>query len=237
MVQQCRKDLRLYGRDLWRLAALEIGCCGFGMVMVAIIMNVDQDPGGWFCMGSVISCIALVMFSLLYCGFSYPHRLMLALSMGRKRKHVVASYYLGTVLSLVLGWGLLVVLYRVELAVYTAAFPQYGNEVSLSFLTNMRIVVPAIVGLPVVAMFLGALIGKYGKKGYVFFYILWFFGCFVLPRMFDHDRGEGMLDQMAGGVLHAFKVVPAGAWLVCAVVLLAGMAVAVYRFAMEQMVK
>lgn len=237
MIQQCRKDLRLYGRDLWRLAVLEVGCCGFGMVIVAIIMNAEPDPGNWFCMGTVISGIALVMFSLLFCGISYPQRLMLALSMGRKRKHVVASYYLGTVLSLVFGWGLLAVFYRLELAVYTVAFPQYGNDLDLTFLSTVQVMMPVIVGLPVVAMFLGVLIGKYGKKGYIFFYILWVFVCLILPRMFGHDRGEGMLDQMAGGVRHTIEVVPAGAWLVCAVVLLAGMAVAVYRFAMEQMVK
>ena len=79
--------------------------------------------------------------------------------------------------------------------------------------------------------------GKYGKKGLFAFYVLWIFCCFVLPRMFHDEPSEGVLDQMAVGLLRTIQVVPAGVWIGFGAVTLAVMAGMTVKFGMEQMVK
>ena len=86
-------------------------------------------------------------------------------------------------------------------------------------------------------MFLGGLYGKYGKKGLMGFYFIWLFCCFVLPRMFHEEPSEGVLDQVAFGMLQTMQAVPVAIWIVFGAVTAVGMAAATVKFGMEQMVK
>jgi len=237
MLQQLSKDIRLHKTGFLALLGIQIGAFLFGMVMVAIIMATDEDPGSWFCMGTLMASLVLVAVGLFTGAFSYPQEFMLALSMGRTRKTFMVSYYLRTILQLLAGWLLVLLMHQIELKTYSLAYYMYQNEIYFSFLTDWRVLVPVFLLCPVVSMFMGSLYGKYGKKGMTVFYFLWLFCCFVLPRMFHEEPSEGVLDQMAVGILHAIRVVPVTVWIVFGAVTLVGMAAATFKFGMEQMVK
>ena len=238
MLQQLCKDLRLHKNGLFLILFGMVCAFLFGGLLVTIIMYTDDDPGSWFCMGTLIACLALVAVSLFTAALGYPQEFMLALSMGRTRKDFMLSYYLRTVLQLALGWLLILPLHQIELRSYTLLFPQYQNEIYFGFLTDWRVLVPVFLLLPIISMFLGALYGKYGKKGMLAFYFLWLFCCFVLPRMFEHEEpGEGVLDQVAFGLMRTIQVVPVSVWIGFGVVTLVFMAMATIKFGMEQMVK
>lgn len=237
MVQQLSKDLRLHKSGFLALLAIMLGAFLFGMVLVSIIMYTDADSDTWFCMGTLLACIVLVVSGVIFAAFSYPQEFMLALSMGRTRKAFMVSYYVRIMLQLAVGWLLVLLLHQIELRTYTLMFYRYQNEVFFSFLTDWRVLVPVFLLLPIGGMFLGALYGKFGKKGLLLFYFLWLFCCIVLPRMFHEEPSEGALDQVAMGLLWTIQSVPVGVWIGIGTVALVGMTVSIFKFGMEQMVK
>ena len=238
MLQQFSKDLRLHKNGILGQLLGLVGAFVFGVILVAIIMFTDDDPGSWFCMGTLMAGLVLVALTLFTSAFGYPQEFMLALSMGRTRKSFMVSYYLRLLITLLLGWALILLLHQIELRSYTLLYYKYQNEVFFSFLTDWRVLVPVFLLLPIGSMFLGALYGKYGKKGLMGFYFIWLFCCFVLPRMFEHEEpGEGVLDQMATGLLHTIQAVPVGVWIGFGAVTIVFMAAATIKFGTEQMVK
>lgn len=237
MLQQFSKDIRLHKSGFLALLGFLVGAFLFGMILVAIIMATDDDPGSWFCMGTLMACLVLVAAGLFMTAFGYPQEFMLALSMGRTRKAFMASYYLRLLLQLAAGWLLVLLLHQIELQSYTLMYFRFQNEIFFSFLTNWKVLLPIFILLPILSMFLGALYGKYGKKGMFFFYVLWMFCCFVLPRMFHEEPSEGVLDQMAFGLMRTIQVVPVGVWIGFGAVLAVGMVCATIKFGTEQMVK
>lgn len=237
MFQQFSKDIRLQKNSILYLLAFLLGAFVFGMVMVFIIMSIEDDPGAWFCMGTLIAALVLVAAEVFISAFGYPQEFMLALSMGRTRKDFLFSYYLRQILQLFLGWLVVLGLHQIELQTYTLYFYRYQNELFFAFLTDWRVLLPVFLLFPVLSMFMGALYGKYGKKGWFVFYFLWMFCCFVLPRMFHEEPSEGLLDQVAFGLLRVIQVVPVTVWIVFGAVTLVSMAIATIKFGMEQMVK
>lgn len=237
MFQQFGLDLKVHKGNFLLTLLTELGGFLFGFIMVNIIMRVDSDPGSWFCMGTLMALIIGVVVPLFSGGFGYNGEFQLALSMGRTRMAFMGSFVLRLLLQLLLGYALVLGLYQVELALYPLLFPAFENEVTFTFLTNWKLVAAAIGALLVLAMFIGSIYGRYGKKGMWVFYVIWLFCCFILPRMFDDEPGAGVLDQAALGVRNVFTAVPLTAWIVAGAVLAAGMVTTIIVLGRKQMVK
>ena len=237
MLKQLCKDFRLHLDSLWIMVLSILGGLAGGMVLVCIIMNVDSDPGSWFCMGTVFAGLVGVVFLLIYGAFGYNTEFQLALAMGCTRRHFMVSYFLRALVKIVLVYVLTLLGYRLETALYPGWFPAYENELAFSFLFNRKILLPIAVGLAIVPMFLGSLYSRYGKKGMAVFYIVWLFCCFVLPRMFDDHPGSGILDQAASGLKSFIHLIPAPVWIVLGLAAAAAMSVATVIFGRTQQVK
>lgn len=238
MFRQFLLDWKLYRKSFLMMLAVQLGVFLFGFVMTCVIMNVDDDPGSWFCLGSLLSLFMLVVVALFFYSFSYAQELQLALSMGRTRRSFLGAYTLRLVFQLLAGYVLVLLAHQVELRLYPALFPGFENDFYFFFLTDWRYVLPVLMGLPVLSLFIGALYGRFGKSGLWFFYFLWMFCCFVLPRMADAEVTDtGILDRTAYWTLHMILAVPATVWIGFGAVLVVGMLAAIYRFTMMQMVK
>lgn len=238
MLQQFILDWKLNKKSFFAMLAVLPGLFLLGFGMVALIMNLDDDPGSWFCMGTLLAAIGLCFMALLTYAFTYFQQMQLALSMGRVRMAFLGAYALRMALFLAVGFAIVLVLHQVELVLYPLLFPQFGNEVAFAFLTDWRVIVPVFAGLLLLSLFIGALYGRYGKKSLLFFYILWMFGCFILPRMFDAEATDtGVLDVVAYRTLTFVKLVPLHVWLPLGAVLAVGMLVSIIRFNQVQMVK
>ena len=142
MLQQFKLDWKLYRKSFFSLQLALPGAFLLGFILVIIIMFTDEDPGSWFCMGTLIAGIALCFISLIAYAFSYYQEFQLALSMGRTRMAFLGAYTLRLLLHFALGYAIILGLYQIELAVYPVLFPQYDNEVAFTFLTNWKVVVP-----------------------------------------------------------------------------------------------
>lgn len=237
MLKQFKIDLKLQKSVFLVNLAAELGGFLFGFLLVNLIMRLDDDPGSWFCMGTMMALVVSVMFAFFNGSFGYSGEFQVAIAMGRTRMAFMGSYALRLLIQLLADYVVLLGLYHLELAVYPLLFPAYGNKVAFSFLTDWRILLPGALGILIVAMFIGALYGRYGKKGMWAFYLIWLFCCFVLPRLFDDDLGSGVLDQAALGVRTVLAAIPPAAWGTLGAVLAVGMVAATILLGRRQMVK
>lgn len=237
MLKQFTIDLKLQKSVFLVNLAAELGGFLFGFLIVNLVMRLDDDPGSWFCMGTMMALVVSVVFVFFYGSFGYSGEFQVAIAMGRTRMAFMGSYALRLLMQLLADYVVLLGLYHLELAVYPLLFPAYGNEVAFSFLTDWRILLPSALGILIVAMFIGTLYGRYGKKGIWASYLIWLFCCFVLPRLFDDDLGSGVLDQAALGVRMVLAAVSPAAWGTLGAVLAAGMVAATILLGRRQMVK
>ena len=238
MLQQFKLDWKLHKKSFFGMQAALPGAFLLGFLLVLLIMLTDEDPGSWFCMGTLIAGIALCFVTLIAYAFGYYQEFQLALSMGRTRMAFLGAYALRLVLHFALGYVIVLGLYRLELTVYPILFPQYANELEFTFLTNWKVIVPLFAGLILLSLFIGSLYGRYGKKGMIFFYVLWLFCCFILPRMVDADpNSTNALDMAANWTLAAILAVPVSVWITFGIVLAAFMLAVIVHFARTQMVK
>jgi len=238
MLQQFKLDWKLHQKSFLGMLAILLGAFVLGFLMVLLIMHTDDDPGTWFCMGTLIAGIVLCFASVVTYGFGYFQEFQLALSMGRGRSAFLGAYALRLLLHLLIGYAIVLGIYQIELAIYPALFPQYSNEIAFDFLYNWRVILPVLLGVLLLTLFIGSLYGRYGKKGMIFFYILWIFCCFILPRMVDADpTSTGALDVAALWTLRMIVAVPVTVWLTFGTVLTAVMLAVIIRFAQTQMVK
>ena len=238
MLRQFKLDWKLHRKSFFGMQAALPGAFLLGVLLVILIMLTDEDPGSWFCMGTLIAGIALCFITLIAYAFGYYQEFQLALSMGRTRMAFLGAYALRLILHFALGYVIVLALYRVEIALYTLMFPQYGNEVSFGFLYNWKVFLPLFLGLTVISLFIGSLYGRYGKKGMIVFYVIWLFCCFVLPRMADADpNSTNALDMAANWTLAMIVAVPVSVWITFGAAVAVVMLAVIIHFARTQMVK
>lgn len=235
MLQQFKKDFFLYRREILLQIIVQFVAFLFGIGLVLFFMFGDADLD--LCLGTILSGIFLMFLTYYLPSISYSQAFMLALSMGRTRKSFMAAYYLRAVLQMLLGWAILLLLYRTECSIYEQRFPQYGSGAPLTFLTDWRIVLSVILLYPILPMCMGTLYGRYGRKGFAAFYLVWLFLCFIVPRMFTSEQSNNIWDQIATSLLHFIQFFPPTLLLLFGAVVFAGMLVVTIKFGMKLMVK
>lgn len=236
MLTQFKTDLKLHKLDLLVCLLVELGGFLAGVILLSIIMLTEKEAG-WFCLGTIMALVAAVILVLFVGGFGYSGEFQLAIAMGRTRGAFMGSYALRLLLQIVISYLLALVLYHAELAAYPLLFPSPANETAFAFLTDFRILLPTGLGLLILSMFLGAVYGRYGRKGMWIFYVIWLFGCFVLPRLTHDELGSGILDRAALGVRTLYLAVPPAAWVVFGVLTAVAMTSATVFLGKQQMVK
>lgn len=236
MLKQFWMDLRLQKSGWIALLCTVLGAAAAGMIMVALIMNLDSDPGSWFCMGTLLSLVVGGMFLLIQGAFGYQAEFQLALSMGRTRTAFMGAYVLRLLMEAFLVWGLTSAVHGLELTLYPVWYAAYENEVLFRFLSMPQIMVPAVLGLCLLAMFIGALYGRYGRKGLAGFYFLWLVCCFGLPRLVDLFESEPK-SPVVTGILGAVMAVPLPVWIAFGAAVILAMVATTVILGRKQMVK
>lgn len=159
----------------------------FGIGFLALILWLDDEPTGWFPMGTITDILIPVITSFVG-GMLYPQSFNLALSMGRTRKDFMFSYALRQLAWLVCGYILILILNRIEMTVLPALLGGYGEEdMSMGFLTDWQIIVPVIAALVLLHMFIGSLYCRFGKGVGLVLYVVWMAACIGLPRLLHED--------------------------------------------------
>lgn len=237
MLTQFKMDCRLHKADFLVYLLGGVGRLSSGRPAVNSHMRTDKEGDSWFCLGTMMALVATTILVLFIGGFGYSGEFQLAIAMGRTRGAFMGSYALRLLLQIGVSYLLALALYRVELAVYPLFFPAAGNETPFQFLTDTRILIPAGLGLLILAMFLGAVYGRYGKKGMWVFYVFWLFGCLVLPRLTQDEFGSSILDKAALGIRTLYLAVAPGVWVVLGMLTAAAMTTTIIAPGKKQMVR
>ena len=237
MLRNCPGARRLSGSFFGNLLLIVLGFL-FGEILLFLIMFLEDDPGTWFCMGTVIALVMLLVTTVLFYGVGYTVAFSLALSMNCTRQRFLLDYSLKILAHLVLGYLLVLGLYRLELLVGHAAFPDYPLEAELSFLTDWRVVLAGIAGMLLSALFVGAMFGRFGRKAGLIVYLVWMFCCFVVPKIFTAEPGgEGVFDQAALLTQSALLRMPMAGWITLGAIAAVSMLATVVVMARKQMVR
>ena len=237
MLRNCPGARRLSGSCFGNLLLIVLGFL-FGEILLFLIMFLEDDPGTWFCMGTVIALVMLLVTTVLFYGVGYTGAFSLALSMNCTRRRFLLDYSLKILAHLVLGYLLVLGFYRRELLVGNAAFPDYPLEQELGFLTDWRVVLAGIAGMLLSALFVGAMFGRFGRKAGLIVYLVWMFCCFVVPKIFTAEPGgEGVFDQAALLTQSALLRMPMAGWLTLGAIAAVSMLATVVVMARKQMVR
>ena len=237
MLRNCPGARRLSGSFFGNLLLIVLGFL-FGEILLFLIMFLEDDPGTWFCMGTVIALVMLLVTTVLFYGVGYTGAFSLALSMNCTRRRFLLDYSLKILAHLVLGYLLVLGLYLLELLIGHAAFPDYPLEAELSFLTDWRVVLAGIAGMLLSALFVGAMFGRFGRKAGLIVYLVWMFCCFVVPKIFTAEPGgEGVFDQAALLTQSALLRMPMAGWLTLGAIAAVSMGATVVVMARKQMVR
>ena len=229
MLTQFKMDCRLHKADFLVYLLEELGGFLLGVLLLILIMRTDKEAGSWFCLGTMMALVATTILVLFIGGFGYSGEFQLAIAMGRTRGAFMGSYALRLLLQIGVSYLLALALYRVELAVYPLFFPAAGSETPFQFLTDARLLI--------LAMFLGAVYGRYGKKGMWVFYVFWLFGCLVLPRLTQDEFGSSILNKAALGIRTLYLAVAPGVWVVLGMLTAAAMTATIIALGKKQMVR
>lgn len=235
MLNQLKLDLKLHSKNTFGKALIPLIGLGIGILMVWLILWTEEETT-FFCMGTLIALMMLVMVSLVWC-MHFPQEYMLALSMGRTRKEFLFSYALRSILSQVLGYLIVLLGYGIELTVYPLLFPGYGNEMTFDFLFQWWVIALAVPGVVLVQMFLGVLYGKFGKPFLAVAYFVWLGLCILGPQMIPDEDHTTVGAEMMGTVLQWIKMVPSPVWICVGIGAVIAMAVTVVQLGRKQMVK
>lgn len=236
MLKQLKTDIKLHKSSLIAPVVLIIGMFAVGMGMCALIMHTVDDPGSWFTMGTFMSLLGMVMLVIMF-SFTMAQEFTLALSMGRTRKEFLASYALRTLLWQGLGYGLVLVLYKLELALGEVLYKQWPlEEISMDFLFDLRFIAVVLVGGNALAMFIGTLFSYFGKKVMVPMWFVWMAGCIFVPNVASAEPGQGGY-AIKAALVKAIHTMPDYAWILLGVAVVAAMGSTAVCLGRKQMVK
>lgn len=226
MLEQLKKDLKLYKNDLWIALAFIPVFFLLGLGCVTVIMF-TSDMDTWVTLGTIGALFGMIMYFII-CFMRYYQQFMLALSMGQTRMGFLFSYAVRSLLNMVLCYGLVLVLYRVELAVGAKLFAPWPLEVDPTFLMDWRLIAAVLVGTSILSMFIGALYSYFGKKAMAPLWFLWMAVCLGGPQL---DSGR------LAPVARILEAVPGWGWVLLGLAVLAAMAGTVIGLGKKQMVK
>lgn len=229
MLNQFLLDIKLHKKDYLLPLIMIPACFLFGFGLCCLVMFTVEDPGSWITCGTFVAFIAL-FFTVVMSFAKFQQEFMLALSMGRTRGAFLVSYALRTLLELMLGYGLILVLYRLELAVGNKLFAPWPLDGDPTFLMDWRMIAIGLPALVIVAMFIGELYSWFGKKVLAVLWVIWMVLCLVGPRLMET---EGNADVVA----KFLQAVPGWGWIVTGVVAALAMVATVIGLGKKQMVK
>lgn len=207
----------------------------FGLIGVAVSLLVifsEDDATEWICGTSLMAVVGLTFTSVFF-AITYQQGFMQALSMGRTRKEFMTHYALFTIVRVFLGYVLVLVIYGVEQSLYPQMFSLPESAEVTRFWVDWRFILGYIISVAVLSMFVGALIGRFGKKCTLVLYFPWVGMCMSTGRIIE--MVEAALS--GSGPLAWVFAVPAAVWIGLGAAALAAMGYGIIRMGMKQMVK
>ncbi len=167
------------------IAGIMLGCWVLGAAALAIAMHFIKEKA-YFPLGASCALLAIGVMMLFFVFGEVVVYFNVELSMGSSRKEFFVSYLVMTLLAVVEIFALTAVLCTAEEALNRVQ--SAGGEMIKLLPELIRIGVPIVVLLVIVAGLVGALFLYFGRPVLVAAWIAWMFLCIGVPRI--HDAAE-----------------------------------------------
>ncbi len=176
-------------KDIWKLSISELyitlgtafACGFFGIILTLVIVRLDDTVTTYAPLGSFLAVIFSLLFSLIFGAFAYGNLFNTAVTFGCTRKEFITASGITSLLNVAIDAVAVIVIYLIENALGKILYSGMECENLLQYLIDYRIILGIILFLPVLRMFLGALILKFQTKAFWGLWAVWMLGCIGGP--------------------------------------------------------
>lgn len=213
MIQAIKKQFQVQVMDwLWMILVI-IGANIFGQVLHGIMIRTDEAPETCFAMGTIISLMLVLMFLIVMAFSQLVTYFNAEISMGCTRLHFFVSYYVVCAVFGVVGIFIAMGLNLLENRILEVLYPALPNEIYfMPYLIKYGIV--AAVLIPMVSIFCGALMMRYGRKVFWVIWGIYMLAVLAVPSILDHaETAPNTLYGRIGTVMIGiFGNIPVSVW-------------------------
>lgn len=170
MIDFIKKSIYIHKEQFLYFPLASVGMFVFGHIMLWLIMLLDNSSDlTSFELGTVMALMGL-FFVALFCSMGYTNSFNYALSMSRKRSHIITALTIVSTIRVTLTIILIYVLNVIEQYVCKNAFAQYPMDSDLSVIFKPHIILTIVLAFVAIESLFGALYTRFGTK---YFWIIW----------------------------------------------------------------
>ena len=214
MVQAIKKQFQVQWEDwLWMVLVI-VGSSAVGQILHWIMIRSDETTETCFAMGTVMALMMTVIFLLIMTFSQLATYFNAEISMGCTRLHFYVSYYIFSAAFSVIGVLVVMGLNLIENQMLEMIYPTLPNEIYfMPYLVKFGL--PAAVLLPMVSIFCGALMMRFGRKIFWVMWALYMFAVLGVPAIMEYAEEApntiyGRIGTVIQGIL---KGIPVNAWI------------------------
>lgn len=203
-------------KELLQFAGFAAGGYLFGYIILIIIGGAVAEEIIPF-LGTILAIAAVLLIHFFGIMFSFVEEFNMAISMGATRKSYVMGYLLFTIAELGVLEVLIGVLAAIESGLLEMFYPGVYNS-GIGWYFQGKVLVAAAVGLPVMEIFLAALILRFGMKAFWGIWICFIFSMALLSNLTQSEKAAKLMQHF--GLLADRQLTPEGLLTACVLLIL-----------------
>ena len=213
MLQAVKRQFRVQWRN-WTVNYILAVILGIaGVMLFFIIMMLDREGNKYFTPGTLSGCMCVTMICILSGIILMKESFNLEVSMGCTRSRFFVSFYVVSLMGVLLCVPLLLLIYLAEKMLYSSVFPDFVSTVDL-FPYILKIGSLAAVVIPMISVLGGALLLRFGRKAFWGIWAVWMTGSLGIPHILDLAKETP--DSAWGGFISILHMVSGNAWFLIA---------------------
>lgn len=216
------KHLKVNRDGALLMMAFQGGLFLLGVVMVLIINTFLNDEQDCAAIGGMMALMGTIFGGLVRGGVTGGNRYRLAVSMGWPRRAYMLADPILTMINCALGVVFAALLNQLEIWLYGVIYPGWELDLNVFAMMPWWLYPVFVVGMAVVDFLFGALLLRFGAKGFA---AVWFPLCF-LPLLAGNsvdaarEGSTSLLAQIGRGVLFVAGLLSPPMWAAVGVALL-----------------
>lgn len=198
-------------------------------------MKMEHEIPYYIPIGVGITMVMIMIVQVIITVFTFAKSFNLAVSMGITRHEFLVGYQLFNLAELIILTVSFWVLYRLEGFFAGICFPEEPMIENMNYLFQIRMILPALLGLCCLEFFIEAVTMRFGTKAWWTLWAIWMALCLGVPKLIE--RGvKGILPEELQKVGSMFVTGGPVLWSVCGVAVLVILVLVAWRMLVKQQV-
>lgn len=172
-----------------------LGAYVFGLVLLFIVLRFDSDPEPtFFPMGTIMAAMCGLIWAVIYSGLNLGIEYNMAVSMSCLRAPKLVSQVVMLLVNSVVRIIMLWLLLGLDGLIHRLRYADYPPEFDFYAIFTPATVIAYIAVSIVAALFIAGVKNRFGRKGLLVMYFVFFGSCIILPNAISNIvSGEGYL--------------------------------------------